>query len=321
MALSLKHAVAIKALAQCLYDFLPGSGAAQWGKGHITFGTVASQAGVGEFWQAEGSKLPRIIRLLEMTFTHRAQRFEPLIIAIVKEGLRYKSSKGAPIDGAEVTAINGHILDLGFKFPDLWDHEFLNALNLKDGDRAQENVARAHREQELKASARQQQARALADLKTDLEAIFVLDDRQAAGYRLEKLLNKLFAVAGLEPRKPFKVEGEQIDGSFVLADEVYLLEAKWEKRPLSEAPLLVFRGKVEGKSNATRGVFIAMNGVTAEAERAIVTGKQPNFFVMNGHDLMMVVQAALPLDQFFGRRQRLLAEEAAMFATFDRIAR
>jgi len=321
MALPLKYAVAIKALAQCLYDFLPGSGAAQWGKGHTTFGTVATQAGVGEFWQTEGSKLPKVIRLLEMTLLHRPQRFEPLIIAIVKEGLRYRSTNGAPINGEEVTAINGHILDLGFKFPDLWDSDFLAALNIKDADRARENVERAHREQELKVTVRQQRARALAELKSDLEAIFVLENRQAAGFRLEKLLNKLFSLAGLEPRKPFKLEGEQIDGSFVLADEVYLLEAKWEKAPLPEAPLLIFRGKIEGKSNATRGVFIAMNGVSTEAEQAIVRGKQPNFFVMNGHDLMMVVQGALPLDQFLRRRQRLLAEEAAMFATFDRIAR
>lgn len=321
MALPLKHAVAIKALAQCLYDFLPGSGAAQWGKGHVTFGTVANQAGVGDFWQAEGSKLPKIIRLLEMTLMHRAQRFEPLIIAIVKEGLRYRSSKATPIHGAEVNAINGHILALGFRFPDLWDRDFLNALDVKDGERARENVERAHREQELKATARQQQARALADLKADLEAIFALGNRQAAGYHLEKLLNKLFVLAELEPRKPFKLEGEQIDGSFVLADEVYLLEAKWEHKPLSEASLLVFRGKIEGKSNATRGVFVAMNGITAEAERAIVAGKQPNFFIINGHDLMMILQGAMPLDQFLRGRQRLLAEEAAMVATFDRISK
>ena len=46
MALPLKHTVAVKALAQCVYDFLPGSGAAQWGQSHITFGTVAAKAGV-----------------------------------------------------------------------------------------------------------------------------------------------------------------------------------------------------------------------------------------------------------------------------------
>jgi hypothetical protein len=112
----------------------------------------------------------------------------------------------------------------------------------------------------------------------------------------------------------------QIDGSFLLADEVYLLEAKWENHKLPEQPLLVFRGKIEGKSNATRGVFVAMNGITMEAERAIVTGKQPNFFVVNGHDLMTVLLGALPLDEFLRRRQRLLAEEAAVTATFDRVA-
>ena len=101
---------------------------------------------------------------------------------------------------------------------------------------------------------------------------------------------------------------------------MYLLEAKWESAPLAEKELLVFRGKIEGKSSFTRGVFLAMNGISADANTAIRSGKQPTFFVITGHDLMMVLQGALPLDDFMRRRRRLLAEEGAVTATFDRVS-
>ena len=75
---------------------------------------------------------------------------------------------------------------------------------------------------------------------------------------MEGLLNKLFMLHELNPRPAFRVTGEQIDGSFVLEGEVYLVEAKWEKSALPEREMLVFRGKIEGKSTFTRGVFIAV---------------------------------------------------------------
>ena len=65
MTLTLKESRAVADMAQLLYDFLPGSGNAQW-KGHISFKTVAARAGVGDFWQP-GSKMPMIVALLQRT--------------------------------------------------------------------------------------------------------------------------------------------------------------------------------------------------------------------------------------------------------------
>lgn len=50
---------------------------------------------------------------------------------------------------------------------------------------------------------------------------------QPRGYAFEAFLIKLFNKFELEARDPFRLRGEQIDGSFVLANEIYLLEGKW----------------------------------------------------------------------------------------------
>jgi hypothetical protein len=144
-------------------------------------------------------------------------------------------------------------------------------------------------------------------------------DRRKAGLALEQLLNELFAAFELQPRQPFRIVGEQIDGSFLLDGHIYLMESKWEKNPLPEADLLVFRGKIEGKSTFTRGLLIALNDVSAQARHAITQGKAPSFFVMNGHDLLMILRNAVGLPEFLRKRVRLLAEEGRMFVPFSEV--
>lgn len=187
--------------------------------------------------------------------------------------------------------------------------------------RAGESAAATVRPVLERPSASAPSSAALDTLRSDLEALSVQPDRQKAGLKLETLLNRLFSLFNLSPRRPFELVGEQIDGSFELDHDVYLLEAKWEREPLREKELLVFRGKIEGKSSFTRGVLVAMNGITQGAETAIKVGKQPTFFVIVGHDLRMVLGGALPFDDFLRRRRRLLAEEGAVTAPFDRVAR
>ena len=98
-----------------------------------------------------------------------------------------------------------------------------------------------------------------------------------------------------------------------------LLRAKWEKDASSEAPLLVFKGKIEGKSKYTRGVFICLNGITNDAQTAIGTGKERIFFVLNGHDLVMVLSGHISLIDFLRIRRRLLAEEGLVVVPFHEL--
>jgi hypothetical protein len=113
-------------------------------KGHITFGSVAARVGVAEFWSDTGSKTPRIVQLLEGTLQHRRERFEPLILAVVREGLLYRRRNGRPIAPQEIEKINGLILEIGFRFPDLWDEGVREALSTDDTSRANAQMSPTH---------------------------------------------------------------------------------------------------------------------------------------------------------------------------------
>ena len=54
-----------------------------------------------------------------------------------------------------------------------------------------------------------------------------LPSPQERGLRFKIFLSDVFAAFGLAPRGSFRIVGEQIDGSFRLHTETYLVEAKW----------------------------------------------------------------------------------------------
>lgn len=317
MKLSLKESRAVADLARLLYDFLPGSGNPKW-SGHVSFKTVAQKVGVGDFWQP-GSKLPMITALLECTLQERRQLFERLVLEVVRAGITYRQKRNEPITSDELDRLNGLLLEVGFKFPDLWDPEFRNSLRIDSGKRAKQRVDQMLKQEQIRATAQSERSTHLAELKQQFFALHDEPNRQAAGLALEKILNRLFALEELSPREPFRVVGEQIDGSFELDHETYLVEAKWVRDPLPESSLLVLRGKIEGKSAYTRGAFITLNGITEEAKHAITQGKQPTFFVVDGYDLTMILSDDVGLKEFLRQRRRLLAEEGLVVVPYSEI--
>ena len=136
-------------------------------------------------------------------------------------------------------------------------------------------------------------------------------DAQARGYAFEKFLKQLFDGFGLQARDAFRLQGEQIDGSFVLGGDTYLLEAKWQGAPCGNAELHAFHGKVEQKAAWTRGLFISTSGFTDEGLHSFGRGKQ--VICMDGYDLSEALSRELPLNNVLGLKVRGAAETGMAF--------
>jgi hypothetical protein len=135
---------------------------------------------------------------------------------------------------------------------------------------------------------------------------------QARGYAFETLLRDLFNVFGLEAREPFRLKGEQIDGSFLLQGETYLVEAKWQDAPTGVADLHTFHGKLEQKAAWTRGLFVSNSGFTEDGLVAFGRGKR--VVCMDGLDLFETLSRELPLNHVLERKVRRAAETGLPFA-------
>ena len=84
-------------------------------------------------------------------------------------------------------------------------------------------------------------------------AILLLDvsnmEPQKRGYAFEKFLKDLFDAYGLSARASFRLVGEQIDGSFVLGHDTYLLEAKWTSARVGADTLRAFQWSALNKAS------------------------------------------------------------------------
>ncbi|PTQ59426.1 hypothetical protein C8J26_3176 [Sphingomonas aurantiaca] len=158
-----------------------------------------------------------------------------------------------------------------------------------DRDRA---VADAKRTQERA----QEEARAArVDKRDALRDRFLTlmqePNAQSRGYLFETFLNDLFAFEGLDPRKSFKLVGEQIDGAFVWRTRTYLVEAKWTKDSAAGKEFGAFNYKIEGKTADTRGMFISVNGYSPEAITGMNGKGALKFVCLDGAHLMRALSS------------------------------
>ncbi|WP_404869340.1 hypothetical protein ACI1MP_22400 [Kitasatospora griseola] len=121
---------------------------------------------------------------------------------------------------------------------------------------------------------------------------------QGRGYDLEKLLVRLFKVHDLDYRPPYRMAREQIDGSFHFRGFTYLVEARWRSAQPDLGDLLDFKGKVDGKLDSTRGVFISMAGFDPDVLDHFVRnsrGSRNNIIMFTGRDVSQLFEGSIGL--------------------------
>lgn len=147
-------------------------------------------------------------------------------------------------------------------------------------------------------------------LKSSLMALHDLEP-QRRGYAFERFLTDLFRAYGLQPNGPFRLTGEQIDGSFKFDGEFYLLEAKWQGPRTPAADLRNFHGKVQEKAAWARGLFISNSGFTDDGLLAF--GRAKSIICMDGYDMWSMLNNRIPLPEVLERKVRHAAERGEVF--------
>jgi hypothetical protein len=139
------------------------------------------------------------------------------------------------------------------------------------------------------------------------------DTPQERGFAFEKYLQSLFEAFSLEPRGSFKTIGDQIDGSFILRDAIYLLEAKWTSDTIDKGDLVIFNEKVSSRSGFSRGLFISFSTFSDGAIKTFATGRTINIILMTVQELAIMLSKQQNLDKALWLKVRALAEEGKFF--------
>lgn len=184
------------------------------------------------------------------------------------------------------------------------DRETVEALRKRESERKR-------RQQEL--AEKTKKSTMLVKLRKQYSGMIGSTEPQKRGYALEKFLYELFKLFGLNPNPPFKIIGEQIDGSFTLHDDDFLLEAQWEKDKPTAEEFYGFQGKVARKYAGTRGLFISIEGFSQTSLQAYERGMAPNILLFDGEDLMYVLEERIDLDTLISEKRKYASRTGEIY--------
>ena len=289
--------LALDELASHLCEFLPKT-RPPLADQRLSFFGIVTELGLQRYWR-EGSKLTAIRYLLEGVLDGGTGKFSPLIEKIVERSHTYRLSNKKPLTREDVEVLNRILLKVSFRIPALYDAALLDSLP-RGVSQASNTASVGIDVSKLKLL--QEKLLRLSNLKA-----------QQRGFAFETFLSSLFELNGLLPRQSFRLVGEQIDGSFQLGQEVYLLEAKWQDRPIGQADLLAFAGKVDGKATGALGLFVSYSTFSQDGLEAFARGKRTSIICMDSLDLYHILEGKLGLSDVIARKRRYALETNAAY--------
>lgn len=203
---------------------------------------------------------------------------------------------------------------VNWNYFDRYWFETIPKLDRATADEALKQLQKAVAGRNKVTDTRRQAAKASQGARTkvaDLSALLTAFHRvcgtdmtpQARGHLFETFLQELFNRQSVRMGDPFRIVGEQIDGTFKFEGENYIVEAKWQDPSTSTAQLYQFAHKVDGKMHG-RGLFISVNGFSNEAIRAVVHGKHIKTMLMDGADLSYVLEGRITLEKLLDYKIR-----------------
>ena len=136
---------------------------------------------------------------------------------------------------------------------------------------------------------------------------------QKRGRTFELILNEMLSKEKMEPKTSMRPAGEEIDGSFAIENNFYLLEAKWHSNPIPASALYSFKGKVDGKLIGTIGVFLSMSDYSKDAVDALLNGKELNLILFGHQDLLLIEEGKVSFREAIRTKLRYAASYGQPF--------
>lgn len=158
----------------------------------------------------------------------------------------------------------------------------------------------------------------LSKIKNSFMYIASLQDAKKKGYAFESFLNDLFEYYDLDPRRSFKISGEQIDGAFTFENIDYIVEAKWQVDLVNAGDLYKFAGKISAKLKITLGLYISFNGYSNEALSVDAPGIK-SMILMDGRDIMAILEERIDLTDLLYRKRRHASETGNIYLRIDEV--
>ena len=107
----------------------------------------------------------------------------------------------------------------------------------------------------------------------------------------------------IDNRRPYKIEGRQIDGSVTLEGTTYLVELKFTLNQSGALDIDSFKSKVVTKADNTMGIMISMSGYSSVAINEASRDRTP-LLLLDFKHLYMLFTGSLRFSEMVARVRR-----------------
>lgn len=214
------------------------------------------------------------------------------------------------------------------RFPDLdnWEDSAekitaataaVNALKeyLDDKDRQKEDEREAAKRRKQGEEERLRNVRSKADLvslKDRLDALFPEIGTQQGGYKFQDWFYDLMDYSEVDNRRPYVVDGRQIDGSVTIDGTTYLVELKFTASQSDATDIDSILKKVNDKSDNTMGIVLSMSGFSSVAINEASFSRSPLLLFDHSH-LYLVLGGVETFPDVVKRVRRHSSQEGKAF--------
>ena len=129
----------------------------------------------------------------------------------------------------------------------------------------------------------------------------------------------MFSFFGFDVFKPFKLKGEQIDGSFKHDGDNYIFESKWQDKESAVNDLYAFAYKIESNSLYPRGVFFSINGYSEDALNRITYNKKAQLILFDAVDIIAVLEERISLVSLLEEKIRFAQTHSRIYVNANDI--
>jgi FtsZ-binding cell division protein ZapB len=217
-------------------------------------------------------------------------------------------------------------------FPDLQNHEdseikikqAVDAVNLLrqelaklngmvEDKKQKEQIRKEAEERRRKNISSQQTLEQLNERLTELSTRL---GTQKAGYDFQVWFYDLVDYFEILCKRPYVVQGRQIDGSLTLDGTSFLVELKFTKDQAGATYIDTFKSKVESKADNTMGIMVSISGYSSIAITE-ASGKRTPLILLDHRHLYHVLGSAMTLPDVISRVKRHAAQTAEAYLAVE----
>jgi len=192
----------------------------------------------------------------------------------------------------------------------------------RQGERAQEQREQKQKRETGRKAREEAQSRQhnLETLSARLNGLAAQIGSQEAGYQFEKWFYDLMDYFEVDNRRPYKIEGRQIDGSITVEGTTYLVELKFTLSQSDAPDIDSFKNKVITKADNTMGIMVSMSGYSSVAVKEASRDKTP-LLLLDFKHLYMLFTGSLRFSEVVARVRRHSSQTGQAFLAIEDFGR